>query len=245
MKTCTKFSRRLGGASLVVVLLVLASVPVAACGQEGQANEKQRRIKALIESLASPNKPPPDDRKGGYRIPPDYDRRAQQRIHDVCKAIVKEGFDAFPELVSHADDRRYCCTMEGMSSQENFSVGEMCWHLLEHQIAVYDNDLQWLGRFRPGCLPGRESLAKWWEKRKGFTLLQLQIEATENVLEQTKRVSTETLRRFRDAGVDVDIQKAKNVAQLEELLTRLKAADAPIRTTGICSRAWRMTGLPK
>lgn len=144
-------------ARLVITLLSMAGVldcwgsgpaygaaPCAAVPQsKGKPNRQESNhvYEEIVESLVNSNEEPTITGKGQKRaiyFSTNYNWREQER---VCKAIeqLSENIDlAWPALIEHLDDRRYCVTSRGyrISSIHNATVGLVCGGLVYDGITA-------------------------------------------------------------------------------------------------------------
>ena len=91
-----------------VILLIALSGTLS--GAPPVPTDYDKKIDALIATLASPNEKPPIDEDDVPIYPPGYDHKAQDRVLAARDALFSEGIRAFPRLIRHADDRRYSYT---------------------------------------------------------------------------------------------------------------------------------------
>ena len=206
-----------------------------------EEGDRLRRVKELIEALASPNLRPVQS----YReidISSSYDRTAQLKVLEAWAALLKEDTDAFPQLVSHTNDERYCCTVRGPNGDVNLSVGIVCRNIINNRIAIY-NDV--LDHAAPGAAPRSftdNKLAEWLAKNRHRTLLDMQIGAAEHALTELKNPS-EYERELRQSPITNDRQM-KNIGRLEVLLKRLKTSNDAVQPKTIEGGGSRMMGIP-
>jgi hypothetical protein len=222
-----------------LVLTVLTSVPGAAVAQEKQPESKEMRIESLIERLASANAPPallgPLYKQGPYSqhgpLPQSYDRNAQVRVVEAWQALAEQGYDAFPALVKHSDDKRYShtrCYRIGRTFR-NVAVGEVCCDIIRLHVEAWWKQFRFMGIWRPRTMPSRAELPRWWRERKGKTLRDLQIESTSLALEQIRKVY-----RMELADSDGDESgRSANIEILERLSKQQRSGDRPLRMEGL------------
>jgi hypothetical protein len=194
-------------------------VPLLALAAETD-EERHERIERLVEGLASPNKAP--DKRGKNEFADSYDRQAQIKVREAWQALIKEGTAAFPELVAHSSDKRYCATVEGGAADYNVTVGTACRRIIAIQVNVDDRRLRAIDRWYPSVL--ERDIEGWWMRAKGKSLLQMQIDAAESALEQIKKHSVDKLTQRENA----EATRKANVAILEELIAKLKTRSEPI-----------------
>jgi hypothetical protein len=233
--------------TVIVMVLALASAR-AAVGQATPDAASNARIKKLIASLASPNKEPPyigdKDDYPRVKIPVGYDRAAQRKILDAWRLLQYEGTNAFPSLVASLNDKRYSCTVIDTpgDGEFNLSVGGVCNHILQNQVGAlactvknsYGPNVIWWRAARKNHF---DDTPKWWHDRQNRSLAELQIELAQSAIEILKSHPGDY------EGVP-DLERRKDVRELEILMNRVKASGQPINPTGIENRYRRMIGLP-
>jgi hypothetical protein len=212
-----------------------------ALGAEGAASAKQKRIHDLVESLASTSGEPVRRKEGGaeyFAFPANFNWNAYQRISKTIGELAALGLEAFPELVAHAGDARFCCLVDGFVVPERRTVGDVCEAILNSQVEVYDYAITREDRMIPSSLPGRyfgdstQSAADWWEKNKTKSLLEMQILAAENALRVTKnrkassRPEEEELREF-------ERRRAGNIENLDGLISKLRKTQKADQSRGV------------
>ena len=177
------------------VATIVAFTSMAAFSKDVVTKET---VDALVEQLASKNPTPQEVDGGTADYPPNYDKKLQKPIYETYRKLNVLGVKAFPHLIDHFDDRRYALTADGGSMDINFSVGELCYYIVELQIQP---DKGWtVGKgdprfraFRPHFpkhikLRDKESAMKWWEQNKTRSLAEIQILVTEwAIAEEAKR----------------------------------------------------------
>jgi hypothetical protein len=183
----------------VAVGCCLLGVPVPDSG----TGLSDARIETLIEELASPNEAPTKRSGSGLRLPPGYDRSAQQEVYEARRRLFALGTQAFGVLIKHFDDDRYCSTQDTGYVDENWSVGKTCYLILKCNVQAYGSrpyalkakgDKREVRKipFRPeyvddNGLKNANMAAEWWEARKNNSLAELQIEALEWAIAQESR----------------------------------------------------------
>jgi hypothetical protein len=140
----------------------------------------------IVEALANKNTPPRliDD---NYHFPifdDKYDWTEYNRVWDAIKVVIKNEEEAWPELVSHLEDERYCITYESMSGRNsNRSIGDMCRIIIGRNLSeAYFQKMQpgleiIAARFQlPEIVRDKHVLKTWCEERKNKKLYELQNE---------------------------------------------------------------------
>jgi hypothetical protein len=251
-----KEARRSDDVGLIVMRFAFSNIACASIGfiavsiasaiasaDDAPLAERDRRIHALVESLASPNaepqraEPEKGNRHGFFKqFPADYDHAAQKRVLEAVDGLVKEGVAAFPELVAHMNDNRYSCTEKRPMSDSNHSVGYVCREILERQTYAHEDYL-------------KEGLAvylahpdtrwpEWVNEHKGRTLQGVQLEATERTLKWMQDPTKVKGRpgKFPPTAEDVEKARVANIIILENLIERLKAGETLTRPGRISAR---------
>jgi len=213
----------------ILIAATLCLLPVGAGAADPPPTGKE--IEAEIEQLASPNKAPPSGPTGVGVVdqsdyPPGYDFSAQDHVDGAWQWLSDQGPRAFPYLLAHMDDKRYCLTADSGDSDVNWSVGKACHDIFRCNLQPYGDfftaDHRIESRNRPSYmkkfnLADHEAAKKWWEARKEKSLRELQIEA----LEWTIAEEAKTPEKFTD----------KERTYLHDLLANLRTADKPLDAT--------------
>src|SRR5688572_19637004 len=122
MKPCT-----------LLILILLYSLPGSA--QESKTPALDTR--ALVESMANRNRPP---KHVGMQHTPIFDAtfdwREDARVWKALESVIQRAEEAWPELVNHLDDERYCVTYEAFSGfTYDRTVGEICRTILLRNLS--------------------------------------------------------------------------------------------------------------
>ncbi|MGN6546807.1 MAG: hypothetical protein ACTHK7_17255 [Aureliella sp.] len=176
---------------LMVLLLIFAPWPARA----EDAAAKQR-VEKLVAQLASPNKAPLI-RGPSAKYPPQYDHEAQDRVWDAYEELCDLGTVSFPYLFQHFDDKRYALTADTGAADTNFTVGALCFAIVDLHLQPYKVYSEGQGDRRARAtrphyathfkLKDPAAARAWWEPRKGKTMRELQIEVLEWIVsEETK-----------------------------------------------------------
>ncbi len=211
----------------VIVLFWFAAIP---CRADDQA-VVEKKVKALIEQLASPNKAP-DLTQLDPKYPADFDYAAQRRVRSAIQQLSDMGTKAFPLLLEHAGDKRYShtgCTAICF----NVTVGRTCFLIVQNNLEAYKHlDVVKKGDSREDparpeyavfCkLKEPKTAASWWKTRQDKSLRELQIETLEWVISQEKKSPDEFT--------------PSELKNLREALKTLQARNEPI------TPAWLYSG---
>ncbi|MGA2033239.1 MAG: hypothetical protein ABSG68_13355 [Thermoguttaceae bacterium] len=176
--------------------------------------------RALVEALANCN-PPPELVEPPYHHPlfaKKYDWSEYRRVWDAIPALVRDAERAWPELVSHLDDRRYCTTATVFSGfTYNLTIGDVCHEIVEGNLAAaYHQELRPLtplieATMRPPIARDIKKLKAWCAERSKKRLYELQIEMCHWAISQLKagtlanRVSPLRLRAW-IASIEAEIE---------------------------------------
>jgi hypothetical protein len=211
----------MSGKRLVVLIVscVLAfGVVDPARGQDAVTKDmRDRKYRALVAQLVSPNKPPvtANDRDGYVRFPPDYDKEAQARVNEARKTLSDNFEEALPYLVEALDDQRYCMTIIWAERFfDNHSVGQTCREVIASHIEVYREKLAFIGAHHSHVYDYPIS-KEWWRGRQERTVADLQLEAIDWAI--AKRQSDEIWTEKRESGI-------RALRKLREDLSRTKKA---------------------
>lgn len=184
-------------------------------------------VDLLVEQLASKNPMPREVDGSTAAYPPKYNKKLQKPIYEAYRQLNQLGVAAFPHLIPHFDDQRYALTADGGSMDINFTVGNLCYYLVELQIqpdkgwTVGEGDPRFR-TFRPHFpqhikLREKEAAMKWWEENKTKSLTEIQILVTEWAIAEEAKRPTEYTDEERSA--------------LAKTLDKLRKTNKPIPST--------------
>jgi hypothetical protein len=144
---------------------------------------------SFVEALANRNPPPT------YEVPlhslPIYDNKydwsESNRVWKAIPILIRHAEEAWPELVKHIDDKRYCMTVKMFDDSIcNWNVGNFCRDIMGRSLseAYYRNlrpltkivyiKLRW-----PEIAHDPKRLKLWLKERSKKKLYELQIEMCE------------------------------------------------------------------
>jgi hypothetical protein len=170
---------------LFVVFAVLQGTASSAQEQVPVGVKAGVDSRALVEALASFN---PAPRHVGTRHYPVFDAKFDWREHDraweALELLIQNAEFAWPELVNHLDDERYCVTYKSFSGFTlDFTVGGACREVILQNLAYgYFKTVRpgskeaYLRLQTPGFLRDPVKLKAWCEARRNRKLYELQIE---------------------------------------------------------------------
>jgi hypothetical protein len=191
------------------------------------AENDGREIEDLVRSLVSRNKrPPPARPEMRYVFPPGFDQQENHRVIAARDALLAKGVAAFPYLIAALDDSRYSYTKSRPNWATHFDVQSVCLGIIRVQLEICPFMRPVSTLYVPTCLPpaefggpsARESMQKWWSKRKHMSLRDLQLEFVEWA------ISSERQRGFMDKE-----EEAAVLGWYKPLQTRLKSSEKAIR----------------
>ena len=160
--------------------------PAASEKQESPAM-KPSDARAAVEALANRNPAPnltgPDNSRPIFAEK--FDWSEDKRVWDAVPALVRHAEEAWPVLVKHLDDDRYCIALETAESGFtcNWTVGDMCREVVARNLAeAYYQNLRPLTQLvaarmsRPEIARDKKKLKAWCEEQSKKKLYDLQIE---------------------------------------------------------------------
>jgi len=156
-------------------------------------DDESAEIEALIEQLASPNKPANPESKwpGGY--PDDYDHEAQKKVSSAIEELKAYGVRAFERLVAASADKRYCRSYS-TSLLRDFSVGESCIQIIGEQVDHVEGRVGYKGMPLYTDAVIYKQPVQWWQKRRGHSLTTLKLEALDWTIDQEKSLFAQSMK---------------------------------------------------
>jgi hypothetical protein len=179
--------------SLAILITLIASMVVG--GEKAPPTE--RELKVLVEQLVSPNLVTPTD-ECWPEYPPNFDRTAQERVLGAMKRLRNIGLPAFPYLIARISDKRYSLTEDAGSCDFAFSVGTICYLMVDAHLHPYghytngEGDPRERDR-RPNYidehkLTDPKGFQAWWKTHKAKSMRDIQIEVLDwTISEEEKR----------------------------------------------------------
>lgn len=227
-------------AATVMSLVIGIQLHFTACGQAPSidkktkesipSNEKAPKLdpRELVEAIVNHN--PMPKRKGGdvgaFVFDSNFNVEEHRRAWKAIQTLTEHSQEAWPELVKHLDDSRYCTTFDSsLSSPENFTVGGICVdivgrNLSEAYCAILETPMMYHRYTIPDTWETRADLKKWCEERKTKQLYELQLERCDWMLDQLRR--TDLKRRLHDS------QRKKWIETVERQIEILRATKKPV-----------------
>jgi hypothetical protein len=213
-----EFTIALAGAALIGVASTGAEPPT-----KGRDKDLQQHIRDLVESLGNPWPEATTVHGDAYFvIPKAFDWKRYEAVAKTRQELLSLGVVAYPELVTHADDGRFCCIVDDGPVEVPRTVGAICKEIINCQIEVFPYDCGVVPpRGYPSSVPGNphglstQSMDQWWQASNGKVRLEMQIAAAEYALTAIKAG------KVRLTSEDI---KAANIKQLEEFLQNLNSS---------------------
>jgi Na+-transporting methylmalonyl-CoA/oxaloacetate decarboxylase gamma subunit len=144
-----------------------------------------RKIEQLIEQLAAKNpKPREDSRKSPAKRPPKLPPH-EPEIWEAVDELHRLGVAAFPQLIAHFDDQRFCCSEDSIAAPEpklyHRSVGYVCQEIVRRQVERHvpwdQRDPRGLPGYSHSIVPRSKKAAQtWWEQNRSKELWELQVD---------------------------------------------------------------------
>jgi hypothetical protein len=174
---------------------------------DGIAADRKKFVK-LIDGLENHNPPPiipvPPGRPEACTpiFDKNYDWHEQERVKRTIQRLVEHADDAWPEIIDHLDDKRYCMTYESMEQPRNFTVGEICRQIISDTLSWgymrhWSDEVEY-GReqsfHRMSCsdVARNGDLKAWCESRSAKKLYELQIEMCEWAMPKVAQLTEPT-----------------------------------------------------
>ena len=158
--------------------------------------EAKADARSLVEALVNRN--PAPHLVGPEHCQPIFDKTfdwaENQRVWDAVPVLIRRAESAWPELVRHLDDDRYCMTLESWSGfTYNWTVGKMCHEIVSRNMAeAYYRNIRPLTKIvhlrlsRPEVANNTTMLKSWCQKRSAKRLYELQIESCQWAITELK-----------------------------------------------------------
>lgn len=151
----------------------------------------------VIESLVSQNKRPEQSDWRRPNFPKDFKWTEQERCWKTILTLMNHMESAWPELVAHLDDERYCISIENLAFDvhKNWTVGDVCQELVGRTLAepYYSqfapealdalNLHRELRSFPPRSMTKERAIAlkEWCDARGKKRLYEMQLDACQEV----------------------------------------------------------------
>jgi hypothetical protein len=217
----------------MAVAALAAFAGLCPAGEKNPAPKPLTRdeCRKLVEQLSSKT-PPPFAEEYVRELPP-----GAQSVLDKTQAPIREAYNslsanfetALPELVRGIGDDRFSHVYEDGSSgvYSKTTVGLVCADLIRKHIEVYH---QYTTKLDATSIPRSISffesvggIEKWWAKRKGTPLAELQLEAIEWAARQPKPDEFKSDREWQRAtkalnAMAADIRRSKRPIPVEHKL---------------------------
>ena len=170
----------------------------------GKAGVTREDVERLVAQLRSKNKPlnpaggrlvpKPENRKG-------YDKQAQQHVALAEHKLAALGKDAFPVLIEHLNDKEYSLSF-ATSLLRDFSVGEVCFMLIESQVHLTGTGYQtrdgadgksytyprYFSQYCGNVWFTQDGVRNWWSEHEHQSLREMQIDALEWAIAEEQKI---------------------------------------------------------
>ena len=189
----------------IVFLSISANVSLA--GDSPSTENLDKKYRALVEQLVSPNPAPTthvDGQPTKVLFPKNYDVEAQKRMAAARMALYANMREALPYLIDALDDKRYCMTINWADGDGyyNESVGDICREVIASHLEVYRKELNFTGPQHWHHYTYPDISRKWFENRKTRNLAELQLEAIDWAIQRRREEAGRYEREGRKDEVD-------------------------------------------
>jgi hypothetical protein len=169
---------------------------------------------ATLAAMGNKNPPPilSGDLHEFARFDKRYDWAEYDRVFALAKELAKHGDEAWPQMVEHLTDKRYCTTITvtfSESIRHNYSVGDVCREIMAGWLAApYERHLDirsgegiwneyssraleraYVALWQPEFALDNKRLKAWCDARRGKRLHELQIDACQWAAAEVPRIS--------------------------------------------------------
>ncbi|MEX2186055.1 MAG: hypothetical protein WD875_04640 [Pirellulales bacterium] len=197
-------------------------------------------LDAMIDALASRNPPPKIVKyisEWEAVFDAKYDWKEQDRVVAAIRAVLKNsGPKTWERLNAHGSDERYCLTFNDQAENAdafatNWTVGEMCGAIAGFQFGYPIDEATKSTRIgeRPVDLPleAIEGMPKWGQPLGEKTLVDLQIQACQQAIDDLPKLAAKAKESGRDANTDAETLQACR-RRLEATIEKLKKSKSPL-----------------
>jgi hypothetical protein len=208
----------------LVALASLAAAPFVTPTTKGKPRT-EKQCEELVKQLVNPDKPPFSERsvlKLSGVTEKDL-RKKQEKIRRAYNELNANVEAALPVLIKYIDDERFSYVYEdGWSgAYVKQSVGGACREILFGRVELYhQHTTSWSGppfsSLESFIYKERGGLEKWWQKRKGKPLADLQLEALEWAIRQPQPKHFKSKEKW-----------DKAVKELEEMAREIRTSKKP------------------
>lgn len=194
---------------LFFILTCLAVQRLAAQETSRSSNPPSRdQIAKWISELAN-SEPQPSASPYVLNRPRNIDRNALNVVKNAYDNLCLNVVDAIPQLIDGLNDKRYAFYQESSSGAFVFhDVGYACSHIITDNIEIYRPFLTVLDDFeRPRTVHfvlEMGGIQKWYSTRGNKTLFEMQLEAVEWALKQSKPNSSISANDWRNAKKELE-----------------------------------------
>jgi len=233
----------------LLLTAVAFSQPLHARENES-AEQKQKRIRTLVEMLASRNPEPEQEDRGRQIVPDNYDRRHQAVVYLAIHQLLAEGSDAFDVLIEHFNDTRYSYSYKSPQGNFNRTVGRVCGDIMSRNIEPYDGTIKLLtgaqhSMYRDLHVP----IEDWWKQNRTRPLWEIQVDAIDHAIKFMEAADREKLPSFYSEAPKLSPEKfekgrQENLKILREMRLSISAAKEPHIPKSIDEYLGKMILLP-
>ena len=241
----------------IFLIVGMLLVPILVAFPHGTVAQDLDRIGTLIELLASTNKVLEERHRRSLELPPGYSKKDQVIVFLAIQQLLQEGSEAFDSLAGHFGDERYSMSVDTPSGIRHYSVGTVCWKIMEVNIYCY-TDLGVLnnitaGQFRwheiPLKLPFPDDVKEWWRLNRKKPLWRIQVDMIDREAALFKELDLATSPPVHPHAKRPPIEileslRSLNIAKLEAMRAGIVATKEPYRPKSIEQPYARLTGLP-
>ncbi|WP_254513263.1 hypothetical protein [Anatilimnocola floriformis] len=244
----------LGGLVVFLSCLLLSHRGWAQDKAKNEVQDATKRIKLLIERLASPNPAPVMDDpefESVAKFPANYDRNRQVDVYLATQQLLAEGELALDLLLANPQDNRYSYTMHGVSDH-NYSVSVACDLIAYRIILCFEGEMNVISRSQYiDYLPVTrdKTLAEWWQANKKRGLVTIQLEALDQQIKVMEKLDAATASAWHPEAEQYprDIfnrLRDENVRTLKSIRAFVAANGKPYRPKSLDSEYAKFSGLP-
>lgn len=184
---------------------------------------------ALIDSLENHNVPPQIvKRRIAYPavFTEDYDWREQDRVWRSLTELYANAEKAWPEMVNHLDDSRYCITFNISMGGANYTIGDVLAKIMDAYLSEpYFRHVRPLGSQLAFSWLGHSEFMEqhdekaWCEQRSQKTLYELQVEMCEWAIVRIRKLPDNVLS---------EEARAKLITEVEKEIESLRRSKRPV-----------------
>jgi hypothetical protein len=186
-------------------------------------------IEGLIERLASPNKPqnPTGSTSATIGTPDSYSQTAQQHIEQAIAQLETRGNEAFPYLIEHRKDPRYCRS-DDTAILRDFTVGETCMEIVEAQVDPSRRTGSYKGMASYSGQVIERDPEDWWTTHASKSMEAIRLEALKwTIDEERKRMANRDEEFYQRSHITRSYWEAHYISPLEQQLAEREQSSVP------------------